>query len=217
MARSVEDYVNYDTIEDAVAAAAADAPQPIAWNPFQQLMSALLSSYPDASKDRKYWAALRKSVMDEVHGEGWAARAPNPLREKALATVREEAAQPEAGSSGDLGAGEEAAQLAATGTAGADSSAGGADVDTAAATANGAVAEELLGAHLANALEDYAGRDSETSSQCDGRVALMCQTLEERGATDAAIVQGAKIEYYMRDLSKRYAAEQTDGLATPPF
>ena len=106
--------------------------------------------------------------MDEVREEGWAARAPNPLREKALATVREEAAQPEAGSSGDLGAGEEAAQLAATGTAGADSSAGGADVDTTAATANGAVAEELLGAHLANALEDYAGRDSEISSQCDG-------------------------------------------------
>ena len=83
------------------------------------------------------------------------------------------------------------------------------------ASAGGAAAAELLGASLARVLEDHAGRDSETSSQFGGRLPAMRQSLEQEAASDAAVVLAAKIEYYLRDLLKRFIRDPTADHSSP--
>ena len=227
---------DFASIEEAMEAITTDVmTSPWPWNQWQRTMSALLPHYLDASRDTRYWSTLRKRMMAERFGTDWAKKAVNPQRDAALETIQEEdrvAGARGAGSSASgaeqaIGPGdgcpaledsstpgEGAGNLPEGGAGGAGSGDPGAsspDGRLRAALANGRVAQELLGANVASVVDAFPARDSETSSQCDARVANICDSMEGLGVSESAIVQGAKIEFYLRQLTKRFVHDPEAG------
>ena len=84
----ISDYTEFDSYEEAMEELIAAMTEPWPWNLWTKFSAALAPSYPDADRNPRYRAALRKTLMEKKFGPRW--QKPNPLREKALETLREE-------------------------------------------------------------------------------------------------------------------------------
>ena len=62
----VNDFTEYDTIEEALSAVALELQEPLGWNIWQRVVAGLRPHYPTANGDNKYLSQLRKNVMDDL-------------------------------------------------------------------------------------------------------------------------------------------------------
>ena len=218
------EYADFANVEEAASAIVDHMTEPWPWNQWQKMLSQLMTMYREAQgsvgETQKYSTQLRKRLMTEKFGEGWQKQTANTIRREAAAQPvgpadvgdAAPAAQPEDGQA----AAQRGLPLSAPpaqnglpaledGSAppGAVSSAGGA------AASGAGVAGELLTEKAVSIFDEFRGHDSETSSACDARVEGLIDRLSSQGLSEAAVAQGAKIEYYGRSLLKEYMGDET--------
>ena len=75
----VQQFVMYDTFQEAMHAHAETCERPLAWNPWEQVAAAIARHYDDAPRPGLEWSAIRIASNQIVVGAGWRTKVENPL------------------------------------------------------------------------------------------------------------------------------------------